>query len=411
MVLAYILIGIVAGFVSFVLSLFLGMSIWAALGIYTMAGSAGVAVASAIHLAISTWGARTAPQADETLQISDANHAALTGTAVQTAPVNAVPEKPNETFTILAVDDERFILDLVKIIGGNVGDFNIVTASSGAEALDLLTRTNQTFDYLLFDISMPEMSGIDLCRQVRAMPRYQKVPLVMLTAMRDMEHISEAFRAGATDYATKPFDIEELGARLKMANQTFKAQASVDTLERAQVVKPFGSQRATQWDALIDHLALSNYLTLLSPKDMGDIQIFAIKIDRLETLRARFAPSRMDTILESVAAAVTARLDAVQTVMAYTKDSELVIATSVTDLPNISQMETSIAQCIQDAVPEEESLDSAWASVSIGSPVPIQGAKKQRAELAIRRALESAENRILAKNGQAVIQLPQASGK
>jgi CheY-like chemotaxis protein len=309
------------------------------------------------------------------------------------------------------VDDERFILDLVKIIGSNVGDFNIVTASSGAEALDLLTRTNQTFDYLLFDISMPEMSGIDLCRQVRAMPRYQKVPLVMLTAMRDMQHISEAFRAGATDYATKPFDIEELGARLKMANQTFKAQASVDTLERAQVVKPFGSQRATQWDALIDHLALSNYLTLLSPKDMGDIQIFAIKIDRLETLRARFAPSRMDSILESLAAAVTARLDASQTVMAYTKDSELVIATSVTDLPDISQMETSIAQCIQDAVSEETSLDSAWASVSIGAPVPVQGAKNQRAELAIRRALESAENRILAKNGQAVIPLPQASGK
>lgn len=410
MVLAYILIGIVAGFVSFVMSLFLGMSIWAALGIYTMAGSAGMAVASAIHLAYSMWTARTAPQTDETLQISDANHAALTGTAVQTVAVNAVAEKPNATFTILAVDDERFILDLVKIIGSNVGDFNIVTASSGAEALDLLTRTNQTFDYLLFDISMPEMSGIDLCRQVRAMPRYKKVPLVMLTAMRDMEHISEAFRAGATDYATKPFDIEELGARLKMAGQTFKAQTSVDSFERAQAVKPFGNQRATQWDALIDHLALSNYLTLLSPKDMGDIQIFAIKIDRLETLRARFEPSRMDTILDSVTAAVTSRLDASQTVMAYTKDSELVIATSVTDLPDISEMETRIAKCIQDAVPEEESLDSAWASVSIGAPVPVQGAKNQRAELAIRRALESAENRILSKNGQTVIRLPQASG-
>jgi GGDEF domain-containing protein len=143
---------------------------------------------------------------------------------------------------------------------------------------------------------------------------------------------------------------------------------------------------------------------------MGDIQIFAIKIDHLETLRARFEPSRIDTILESVAAAVTSRLDASQTVMAYTKDSELVIATSITDLPDISQMETSIAQCIRDAVPEEASLDSAWASVSIGAPVPIQGAKSQRAELAVRRALESAESRILSKNGQAVIQLPQASG-
>jgi hypothetical protein len=95
--------------------------------------------------------------------------------------------------------------------------------------------------------------------------------------------------------------------------------------------------------------------------------------------------------------------------MAYTKDSELVIATSVTNLPDISEMETRIAQCIQDAVPEEESLDSAWASVSIGAPVPVQGAKNHRAELAIRRALESAENRILSKNGQTVIQLPQAA--
>jgi len=71
---------------------------------------------------------------------------------------------------------------------------------------------------------MPGMDGIELCRWVRQIPRYHQTPIIMLTAMRDMKNMGEAYRAGATDYATKPFDIEDLGMRLRVAQETVQAQ-------------------------------------------------------------------------------------------------------------------------------------------------------------------------------------------
>lgn len=223
MVIGYVLLSIAAGLIGFVASLFFGASFWSAFGVYTLVGFTSMIVMPVVH-------AVSSKLADRTSLKTDADHWTATDTANK-----AKPETPQTNlsakpvFTVLAVDDEPFTLELVEIIAASAGDFRIVTATSGDEALDYIMNIDQSFDYLLFDINMPGMSGIDLCRQVRQMLRYRDVPIVMLTALRDMKNMDEAFRAGATDYATKPFEVDELCKRFQMAHEWFKSHDDTNT--------------------------------------------------------------------------------------------------------------------------------------------------------------------------------------
>ncbi|MDB5657532.1 MAG: response regulator [Cypionkella sp.] len=101
---------------------------------------------------------------------------------------------------------------------------DVTTASSGQRALDALANSDDSFDCLLLDINMPGMDGVELCERVRRLEAYRTTPIIMLTAMSEGEYIDSAFKAGTTDYATKPFDIDELGARLRVAHKLIIAR-------------------------------------------------------------------------------------------------------------------------------------------------------------------------------------------
>lgn len=114
------------------------------------------------------------------------------------------------TGNLLIVDDERSIRLSLRTILGNFG-FEIVEAARGEEALALV-RT-EPFDAVLLDINMPGMGGIEVCRLMRkAAPR---LPILMLTVQGGEERKVEALDAGADDYVTKPFSMNELLARIR----------------------------------------------------------------------------------------------------------------------------------------------------------------------------------------------------
>jgi len=95
---------------------------------------------------------------------------------------------------VLAVYDDAFILELLTMIAARVGYSDIATALSGEAALDMLRDKSSMFDCLLLDINMPGMDGIELCELVRALPGYEKTPIVMLTAMAEKQFIDRAFK-------------------------------------------------------------------------------------------------------------------------------------------------------------------------------------------------------------------------
>ncbi len=113
---------------------------------------------------------------------------------------------------ILLVEDEPGIQELLKLNLGQAG--HQVTAASDAEdALQYLKSALP--DVILLDWMLPGMSGIDLCKRLRADNRYQPVPIIMLTARGEEQDRVAGLDTGADDYITKPFSPRELVSRIR----------------------------------------------------------------------------------------------------------------------------------------------------------------------------------------------------
>ena len=110
--------------------------------------------------------------------------------------------------TILAIDDEEFLLKLVTTALGKVG-YNVVTAPGGEEGLALFRQTAP--DLVILDIMMPGMDGWEVCRRLR---QTSSVPIIFLTAMDTEQNVVDGLVGGADDYLTKPIRIDELRARV-----------------------------------------------------------------------------------------------------------------------------------------------------------------------------------------------------
>lgn len=106
--------------------------------------------------------------------------------------------------SMLIVDDERKISELLSRFFAARG-FQTETAQSGHEAIARLDQTPP--DYLLLDIRMPDMSGLDVLREVKA--RHPALRVVMVTAVEDEEMMQAAYALGAADYITKPFNLSD----------------------------------------------------------------------------------------------------------------------------------------------------------------------------------------------------------
>jgi two-component system response regulator PilR (NtrC family) len=115
---------------------------------------------------------------------------------------------------VLVVDDETSMRQWLQIALRKDG-FEVVTARNGREALDLLRQADRRVDLLLSDIRMPDMSGVDVLREAKSIDR--DIVVFMMTAFASTDTAVEAMRLGATDYFTKPFNVDEL--RLKVRQQ------------------------------------------------------------------------------------------------------------------------------------------------------------------------------------------------
>lgn len=108
---------------------------------------------------------------------------------------------------ILVVDDERGVVDMLKSYF-EMHSFQVYTAYGGAEALK---QTSKNPDLVLLDINMPDMDGLTVCEKIR---KFVSCPILFLTARIETVDKIKGFQAGADDYIVKPFDIDELGARV-----------------------------------------------------------------------------------------------------------------------------------------------------------------------------------------------------
>jgi CheY-like chemotaxis protein len=409
MIVGYIILGVITGLIASAVTVLLGASLWLAFSLYALVGFATVTLLSAAQIIAGRLEGHPKIPIFADYHHQGANKSL---TCEPSASHQNVMKEPS--MRVLVVDDDPFILALVKTISADVGILNVVTAESGEQALTLLANTNTTFDYLLFDIRMPGMDGIELCRHVRQMSQYHETPIIMLTAMRDIENMGEAFRVGASDYTSKPFDVGELGLRLRRAQDTFADQNDAnlasqkgagDLSQQITIKSPerFGNIRRDGSSPLVDRTALSNYLIQLQRDDITNIQVFAVNINWPDTFDTGSSPQQLPGFLEDVAAVAAVSLGPDRTIMAYTIDDHLLIATNSVTLLSATNIEVDIERYLQDSPFDQRAREPEGPVVSVGGPVQLQGAKQQRATFAIDRAIILAKNRALDKQGRAAV--------
>jgi DNA-binding response OmpR family regulator len=135
---------------------------------------------------------------------------------------------------ILVVDDTAFNLKILYDLLSKE-NYEVLVAQSGKKALDILAATMP--DLVLLDIMMPEMDGFAVLKTMKGAPEWQDIPVIFVTAKTDHNSLVEGFQLGAVDYITKPFQSDELLARihthvaLRKAHQELQEQH--DKLELA----------------------------------------------------------------------------------------------------------------------------------------------------------------------------------
>jgi diguanylate cyclase (GGDEF)-like protein len=120
---------------------------------------------------------------------------------------------PAETPVILVVDDEPGIIRMLQVTLQRRG-FGVLTATSGREALEIVGR--EPVDLVLLDIMMPGLDGLEVTRALKARPGAERIPVIILTAKDTVRDKVAGLEVGADDYMTKPFNGEELVARIRV---------------------------------------------------------------------------------------------------------------------------------------------------------------------------------------------------
>jgi len=142
---------------------------------------------------------------------------------------------------VLVVDDEPHIVRTLRI-NLRARDYEVESAGDGRSALQIMQE--RTPDVVLLDLGLPDMDGVDVLRRIR---ETSTVPVVVLSARQDSDDKIEALDAGADDYVTKPFGMDELLARVRAAaRRSASAAESPPNVSTADFMLDFANYRATR---------------------------------------------------------------------------------------------------------------------------------------------------------------------
>jgi two-component system response regulator RegX3 len=136
-------------------------------------------------------------------------------------------ENPEERLSVLLVEDEESFVDALTV-GLNREGFDVAVARDGQEAINLFH--NAHFDIVLLDLMLPKVSGLDVCRSIRAS---SNVPIIIVSAKGEEVDTVLMLEIGADDYVTKPYRLRELVARIRAV---LRRRREPDRLESEQEI-------------------------------------------------------------------------------------------------------------------------------------------------------------------------------
>ncbi|MEC0170019.1 response regulator transcription factor [Paenibacillus graminis] len=192
---------------------------------------------------------------------------------------------------ILLIDDEKGIISILKNYFESSG-FQVYSALSGNEALE---RVHCQPDIILLDINMPDIDGITVCQRIR---KYISCPILFLTARVESKDKIVGFRAGADDYIVKPFDIDELGARVEAHLRR------ENRMHKQSIIRFFG-------DLTVDYskreVSVSSFVVPLSKREFEIVELLSMNSGQVfdrehiyEAIWGTDGEGSSDTIMEHI---------------------------------------------------------------------------------------------------------------
>ena len=172
---------------------------------------------------------------------------------------------------VLVIDDEPQIRRALRI-GLERNGYQVALAASGEEGLDLAAL--HPVDFVILDLAMPGIDGVEVCRQLRA---WTSVPVIVLSVREGEKDKIAALDAGADDYLTKPFSLDELLARLRAVLRRARSDAAAQT--------PLFAAGELQIDFTARRVTLSNHEVHLTPIEYELLKFMAQHTNRVLTHR------------------------------------------------------------------------------------------------------------------------------
>ncbi len=214
--------------------------------------------------------------------------------------------------SVMIVDDTPANLKLLKEMLNRL-NYRVTAFTSGKAAVSSMRETIPNI--ILLDVSMPDMDGFEVCRQIKSNSHTQNIPVIFISALNEINDKVSAFRAGAVDYITKPFDFEEVRLRVNTHLKMYFYQAEIEKMNQMlsarvseQVEKILDTERRLSYtqEAIITGLAK---LSECRDTDTGDhverVSTYCTEIAKIMARYAEYSQIITDDFIKSLRSAAT----------------------------------------------------------------------------------------------------------
>jgi len=195
---------------------------------------------------------------------------------------------------ILVVDDERAVRESLRRALELEG-YEIELAGDGNEALSTLGRDEPQADAVILDVLMPGLDGLEVCRRLRATGN--RVPVLMLTARDEVQNRVAGLDAGADDYVTKPFALEELLARVRALLRRTADTDGGEVLSFGEVTLDLGTREVRRGGRLIELTRTEFALLELFLRNPRQVLTRSIIFERVWGYDFGFASNSLDVYI------------------------------------------------------------------------------------------------------------------
>jgi diguanylate cyclase (GGDEF)-like protein len=310
-------------------------------------------------------------------------------------------EKPFKPGSILVVEDCPNNIELLTVILALQG-YTVEQAVQGN--LAIRSAMARPPDIILLDISQPEMDSFAVCQKLKTDPNTQDIPIIFISAAKEAEHKIKAFEYGASDYITKPFQIEEVIARINNQLQTsrFKIELKAKNahLERELLKRQLTAKKLLNLNQQLGKLAAVDGLTQIANRRIFDeflmrewqrgqreqhyLALILCDIDHFKLYNDNLGHQSGDYCLRKVARAITKAVKRPADLVARYGGEEFAIILPQTSAQNALQVaETIRLQVKQLCLPHPQSTAGNYVSLSLGVSCVIPQSKYSQKQLIV----------------------------